>query len=441
MLRGHHPVGGQQREGAAAVALAEHQAQGGSVEGDQVGEAPGDLAGEATVLRVRRQRGPLGVDHGHQRQPQLAGQPHAAARLAQRLGAERVVGGLAPPVLAQEHAGCLPEPHQCDQQPGVGLALAGAVERYDVGGGVPQQASYAGPVGAPGPGDGVPGVDVRDLVVPGLRHRVDAEPRRVQDGERAVQDVRDLVGCDDGVDDAVGVEVLGRLHAVGEGPSVERLVDPRAEEPHQGARLGDGHVAEGAPGGHHPAGRGVAQVDQVGESGGLVRRDRLADPHHLHEGRRPLLHPGAAADRGSEQREALAGGALDRRHQPVGGVAPDRAGQEAELPGDHGHAATSQPPLAGDDRLVDAAALGRSDQLGGVRLGERSGASGRHVPAVPGPVVEHQVDERVGGEPVGHARRLLAARVRAPVVEVRVPMPGRAGPPTGSPGKRPTVAP
>ena len=56
------------------------------------------------------------------------------------------------PVLAEEHARRLTEPHQRDQQSGVGLALAGAVERDHVGGGVLQQPAYAGPVAAAGTG-------------------------------------------------------------------------------------------------------------------------------------------------------------------------------------------------------------------------------------------------------------------------------------------------
>ena len=121
----------------------------GRGQGDQVGEAAGDLAGETALLGLRGQRGAGGVDHGDQRQAELDGQPHPAPGLAQRSGSERVGLALPATVLPEEDAGGLPEPGQRDQQPGVRLALAGAVERDDVGGGVPQQPSYAGPVGAP----------------------------------------------------------------------------------------------------------------------------------------------------------------------------------------------------------------------------------------------------------------------------------------------------
>ena len=164
----------------------------GRVEGDQVGQAAGDLAGQPAVLGVGGERGALGVDDRHQRQPELGGQPHPAPGLAQRLGTHRVVGGLAAPVLAEEDARRLAEAHQRDQQPGVALALAGPVEGDDVAGGVPQQPSYAGPVRAPRPGHRVPRVDVRASASSGRRRRPAATPSRgaMQDVERAVEDLR-----------------------------------------------------------------------------------------------------------------------------------------------------------------------------------------------------------------------------------------------------------
>jgi hypothetical protein len=142
-------VGREQRERATAVALAEHQAQRRRPQGHQVGQAARDLAGEAALLRLGRERRSGGVDHGHQRQPELDRQPHPASRLAQCPGTERVCLGLATPVLAQEDARCVTEARERDQQTGVALALTGAVERDHVGGAVLQQASYAGTLGTP----------------------------------------------------------------------------------------------------------------------------------------------------------------------------------------------------------------------------------------------------------------------------------------------------
>ncbi len=239
-----------------------------------------------------------------------------------------------------------------------------------------------------------------------------------QDVQRTVEDVGDLLGRQDRVDDAVGVEVLRGLDAVGERPAVERLVDARTEEAHERARLGDGDVAERAPRRHHAAGGGVAEVDEVGETRGAVGRDSGRDAHHLHEGGRALLHAGAAADRGGDQGESLAGGALDAGDDPVRRGAPDRAGQEGELAHQHADPSTVQPCLAGQDRLVDARLLGRGGQLGGVLLAHAGSGRG-DVPGGPRTVVEDQVDQVVGGESGRSSARLADHRPAA--IELRRP--------------------
>ncbi len=424
MLRRDDPVGGQQGERATAVALAQHQAQRGRVEGDEVRQRAGDLAGQAAVLGVGGEGGALGVDDRHERQPELGRQPHPAPGLAQRLGSHRVVGGLAAAVLAEEDARRLAEARERDQQPRVALALPGPVEGYDVAGGVAQQPSYARPVRAPRPGHAVPRVDVRHVLLPRVGDRGDALPGGHEDAERAVEDLLDLLGRQDGVDDAAGVEVLRGLHALGEGPVVERLVDPGAEEADERARLGDGDVAERAPRRHHAAGGGVAQVDEVGQARGAVRGHGGRDPDHLHEGRGALLHAGAAAHGCGHERQALAGRPLDAGDDPVGRGPPDRPGQEAELAHQHGDPPSVHPRLAGQHRLVDARLLGRGGQLGGVRLADavprRSG-----VPGGPRALVEDQVDQVVGGES-SHAGRVCLAGPRRDFVP--------AQPAEGTPG-------
>ena len=342
VLGGDHPVGRQERQRPAAVALAEHQAQGRSGERDELGQAAGDLAGEPAVLGIGGERGALGVDHRDQRQPELGGKAEAAPGLAQRPRSHRVVGRLAAPVLAQEHARRLAEPRQRHQQPGVLLALAGAAERDDVGGGVPEQAAYAGTVRTAGPGDRVPRVHVRDRLVLGSGDSGRTYRGALQHVERAVQHLADVVGADDRVDDAAGGEVLRRLDALGELLAVERGVDARAEEADEGLGLGGGDLAQRAPARHHAAGGRVAQVDEVGQPRGLVRGDRLGDPHHLHERRRALLHPGPAAHRPGDQGQPLDGGPLDRGHQPVGRGSADRPGEEPELAQHH----RDPPPLS-----------------------------------------------------------------------------------------------
>src|SRR5690606_17779128 len=134
---------------------------------------------------------------------------------------------------------------------------------------------------------------------------------------------------------------------------------------------GGGHVAEGAPGGEDPAGGGVAQVDQVRQAGGPVGGHGGADLHHLGEGERALLHPGAAGGGRGEQRQPLGGGTLHRPYQPLGRGHPDGAGQEGELAGHDRDPAAVQGALAGDDRLVVAGPGAGGGQLVGVRRAGR----------------------------------------------------------------------
>ena len=95
--------------------------------------------------------------------------------------------------------------------------------------------------------------------------------------------------------------------------AVELLVDPRAEEPDQRARLGGGDVAQRTPRREHPAGGRVAQVHQVGQMRLLVQADGRGDLDHLQERDGALLHAGAARTRRRQQRQPLGGRALRPR--------------------------------------------------------------------------------------------------------------------------------
>jgi hypothetical protein len=220
-----------------------------------------------------------------------------------------------------------------------------------------------------------------------------------------VQHLADVVGADDRVDDAAGGEVLGGLDALGELLAVERGVDAWAEEADQGLGLGRGDLAQRAPAGHHPAGRGVPQVDEVGQTRGLVRGHRLGDPHHLHERRGALLHPGTAAHRTGDQGEAFDGGPLDRHDQPVGGRTADGTGEERELAQHHRDPPPAKEGLPGDHGLVDAALLCCRGELRRVVRVEVVGTDRRDVPADPRRVVEDQLDQ-VAGARTGHTSRL-----------------------------------
>ena len=65
--RGQHPVGGHHRQGGPAAALTEQYRHGRGVQGDQLSQAVGDLAGQPTLFGLGRQRGAGRVDDQHQR--------------------------------------------------------------------------------------------------------------------------------------------------------------------------------------------------------------------------------------------------------------------------------------------------------------------------------------------------------------------------------------
>ncbi len=185
--------------------------------------------------------------------------------------------------------------------------------------------------------------------------------------ERPVGGLGEGLHRQDRVDEPVLEEVLGRLDALGEGPLVERLVDPGAEEPDHRSRLRHGDLPERAPRREDAAGRRVTEVDEVGQPGSLELRTGRADLHHPDEGRRPLLHAGPSRGRRGKHRQLLAAGPLERHDDPLGRHRPDRPREEAELAGDDGHAAPPDPALARDDGLVAPAALASGSQLSGIR--------------------------------------------------------------------------
>jgi hypothetical protein len=69
VLGGQDAVSGQQGQCRAAGSLPEQERDGGDREGGEVGQAAGDLAGQAVLLGPGRQLGAGRVDHRDQRQP------------------------------------------------------------------------------------------------------------------------------------------------------------------------------------------------------------------------------------------------------------------------------------------------------------------------------------------------------------------------------------
>ena len=245
---------------------------------------------------LRRQLGAGSVDHGDQRQPELLGQSHRPARLAQRGRAHRVAG---------RPGGSRSCPTSTHGWPSSRVSATITVSsrspssvprsrRVPVAA-VPQQVAYAGPPGVAGPLDRLPRPTSR-RPVPSGAPRQGAGGRRVhEDREGAVDQLGQVLGRHDRVDDPLRGEVLGGLHAFGERLAGQSGVHLGAEEPDQRPGLGDGDVAERSPGGVDAAGGRVPQVHEVGQPGGAVVHQRAGDLHHL--ARTPACPPASGCRR------------------------------------------------------------------------------------------------------------------------------------------------
>ncbi|MCU1445361.1 MAG: hypothetical protein JWP54_1019 [Cryobacterium sp.] len=373
--------------------------------GDEALERAGDLAGEAAFLRFLREGGSRRVDDSDQGQAEFGRQPLAALGLAEGGRSPGRAGALGVAVLSDHHTRDGAEPGDGEQQPVAGLALAGSAEVHNIGGGVPQHAAHAGPAAVPAAGDRCGGADRGAPILLERRIRGLAGLCCGMRGEEGAEDPgdepRQSAGREDPVDDAVPVEVLGGLHAVGKGFAVDRRVDPRAQEAKQGAGFGDGDVPERAPARHHPAGRGVTQVHQVRQAGPFVRGHCGRDGHHGDERGGALLHPGAAGGRPGQQGNAFPSGAFDGGDEPVGRVDADRAAEEGEIADDQGHPVAADPALAGDDRLVGVALRSGAFEVGRIRFGPRSRRD-RLVPGTEAALVPDESNEPSGRERCGH---------------------------------------
>ena len=329
---------------------------------DEVGQAEGDFGGQTVLLRSWGQLSARRVDHGDQRQPQFGRHPDAASGQAQPSGSER----RSVPVLADDHARVTADPREGENEP----VLRPRLQRHRIGGGRADQVSGPRPASLAGAQDRLPrrsagqagGLRRRG----GFARRGGLARREGKRGEHPVQERGELARRDDGIDQPVGVQILGGLHAFRERGAVQRLVDARPEEADQGAGLGDRQMPQGGPGGEHPARGGMPQIGDVKKVGGPVRGDRRRDLHHLQEGDGALLHAGATRGGQGDHRQALGGRALDGPHQALPGGHPDRSAQEGELGCRHRHAAPADQARPGDHRLVQPGLLARCGQVGGV---------------------------------------------------------------------------
>ena len=144
--RGQHPVGGHHRQRRPAAALAEQHRHRRGVQRDEIGQAAGDLAGQAVLLGLGRQRRSGGVDDQHQRQLQ-------ARRPAPCRGAPPAArpGRPIPPTTR-----CCPSttagwpPNRASASSVVAPRRGRAGQQHPFGGAVPQQIARprAGPAGA-----------------------------------------------------------------------------------------------------------------------------------------------------------------------------------------------------------------------------------------------------------------------------------------------------
>ena len=225
MQRRQYPVRGHHRQRRPAAALTEQHGNRRRIEGDELGQAVGDLAGQAALFGLRGQRGSGGVDHQNQRQLQPGGQRHAAPGLAQRGRADEAAHDA---LLAEHDRGLATEPGQ-RQQRRRGLTQARSGQQHPFGGAVPQQLRDAGAVRPPRRHYRLPGGHVGQRL--GLRLRRRRVGRVGDHLQRAVQHAAKAFERDHRVDDAVPLQVLGGLNAGRKRLAVEVLVHARPEEP------------------------------------------------------------------------------------------------------------------------------------------------------------------------------------------------------------------
>ena len=308
-----------------------------------VGDAAGDLARHRALLGPGRQLRTRGVDDRHQGQPQLLGEAHGAARGPQRGRPEGGLRRLPAAVLTDHDAGLAVQAGERD---------AARCRRAR-----PRWCRSAGRCrnrrGAAGPGRR----PARAGASRGSRSRRErsgarpagparqARPRgRVdQDGQRPRPRAPAGLGAST---TASMTPLAARFSAVctpaGNGSPfrASKTLGPRKPTSAPGSATVT--CAERPPGGVDATRGRVPQVDQVRQAGRPVRHQRPGDLDHLDEGRRALLHAGAAGGGGGQQRQALGRGPAHRGDDPGCGGPADRAREEAELVDDDRHRAAAR---------------------------------------------------------------------------------------------------
>ena len=255
-----------------------------------------------------------------------SGSPSSSARFIARRASRSAAGPMAVPgsllgaVLTDQDARLTVQAGQRDHDGLVAFAFVGAAKAQGVGGAVAQQVPHPGTARLPGQchrlpcGAGCERGGVASRQCRGLRCVE-------QDAQRPVDQLREQLCRDDGVDDALGCEVrpaelpvgtvcrVGPRTPLGQGSRRE----PRVQRP--------SHVPASPRRRRHPRWWGVA-----GGRGRAGRPpcvpDSTRDLDHLDECRCPFLHSGSARGSGGEQRQSFSGRATHRGGDATGCVAP-----------------------------------------------------------------------------------------------------------------------
>ena len=290
MLGGHHAVGRQKSEGAAARPLSEQETHRGHRERHHVGQASSDLPCKPAFLCRFGQGGPRGVDDREQREPHLGGQAHSPPCFAKAVGPERPTLPGKEAILPNDYARRQPELGHGQDETTAALALLGAAQdRHRMRCGT-EELLHPWAIWPAGVLDRLPCRNVfdrffrrclrgRNLVDRGAHH-VECPGRYLREGFRR----------EHGVDETQAIKVLGHLDPVGKSVAVERLIDTRPEKPYERSGLRSGQLPERPPGGEHSTSGRMAQVHEIGKTGAAVLHQRLDNLDHLQKGHCSLLH-------------------------------------------------------------------------------------------------------------------------------------------------------
>jgi len=175
------------------------------------------------------------------------GRPISAARLIPRRASRRLSGPSGRPSRGKRRS-CPTTTHGATElghgqdETAAALPLLGSAQDRDRVRSSAQEFLHPGTFGPAGVLDRLPRRDVVDRLVRRRLRGGNFAGHRAHHVERPCHYFREVRRHEHGVDEAQAIEVLGHLDPFGEGSSVERLVNPRPEEPDQRSRLCSGQL-------------------------------------------------------------------------------------------------------------------------------------------------------------------------------------------------------